>query len=478
MRIAGFWIVAGLFATTSISYSQSGYVSGRPSIDCANLSNTVALILCNVPEAARADWDVNAASWALNFNLNDTQRRLFEGEQGTWRQSLDRTCALPRYQTPEDQAGQAAAEAIGRMMLGSGFRLPGMQPITPGHVACLINAYRARAAVLRSKLKGDALTESQLSPEQHADLQRALIAKGFLHQGQMDSGAPDAEFGSITRGAIAGFQQSVGAPATGFLSDEQRSVLLESPEEREARIARAAAEEKARRDAVIAQAAEAKAKEEARIAAERQAAQAAAEEKARRDAEEARVAAEADAAKEWRRRVDESRSKGPQYAARAGINWSLSEEKNLMTDDVDYTVTSVQPNGHGAQATVEGSCQKGRVVFLATLTEAKTRDPLGLPTFDNMTTVGEKRINDEPVFSTRFHNDTFRNRILVSALTSLDKTESIETTWRVLAQIETSLGSIIVQIPTFDANVQKLMTACQRQAEMARRRGGVPDAPN
>jgi Putative peptidoglycan binding domain len=457
MRIAGCWIAASLFATTSICYSQSGYVSGRPSIDCANLRNTVALILCNVPEAARADWDVNAASWALNFILNDAERQAFEQDQQTWRQSLDRLCALPRYQTTEDQAGQAAAEAIGRMMLGSGFRLPGMQPITSSHVNCLINAYRTRSAVLRSKLTGNDLAESRLSPEQHADLQRALAEKGFLDMGP---GSPDAEFGPTTRDAIKRFQQSVGAPPTGFLSDDQRSVLLESPGEREARIARAAAEEKAKQDAE-----------------KRQAAQAAAEEKARRDAEDARIAAEAEAAKEWRERADEARAKGPQFAEQTGIKWSLSEEKDLMTDDFDYTVRSVQSNGHGAQATVVGSCQKSRVVFLATLSESNGGEPIGLPTFENMNIVGDKRINDDPVFTTHFRTDKFRNRIVVSTLASLDTTESIETTWRILARVETSLGSITIQIPTFDANVQKLMTACQRQAEMARRRGGLTDAP-
>jgi hypothetical protein len=83
-----------------------------------------------------------------------------------------------------------------------------------------------------------------------------------------------------------------------------------------------------------------------------------------------------------------------------------------MTDDIDYTVTTIQPNGKGAQASIEGTCQKpGRVVFLATLMDAAERDaPLGLPTFENMTIVGNKRINDDPEFVTSFPNDKFRNR--------------------------------------------------------------------
>jgi hypothetical protein len=141
------------------------------------------------------------------------------------------------------------------------------------------------------------------------------------------------------------------------------------------------------------------------------------------------------------------------------VKWSLSEQKNLMTDDIDYTVTTIQTNGKGAQASIEGTCQKpGRVVFSATLNDSSDREtPLGLPTFENMTIVGNKRINDEPQFATSFQNDKFRNRIVVATLSSLDPTESIETTWRVLAEVETSLGSMIIQIPLFDVNIQKLV---------------------
>jgi hypothetical protein len=39
------WIAAILLASASVSYSQSGYVRGQPSIDCTTAHNTVALIL-------------------------------------------------------------------------------------------------------------------------------------------------------------------------------------------------------------------------------------------------------------------------------------------------------------------------------------------------------------------------------------------------------------------------------------------------
>jgi peptidoglycan hydrolase-like protein with peptidoglycan-binding domain len=476
MKITIACIAGFLLANASVCYSQNGYVHGQPSIDCTNVHNNVAVILCNVPEAAQADWDLNSSWWARYFPLNDTQRQMLDLEQHAWRQSLDQKCALPRYQTREDQTGRAMAEAFGRMLLRPGIRIPGPQPITQSHVNCLVSAYHARAAMLRSKLTGDALAEALLSPEEHAELQQALAEKGYLRADQIGPGTHDGEFGPITRNAIKQFQQSLGAPASGFLSNDQRLALLESPQQA---------------------AAAAKAKEDAQIEAKRQQAQAEADKMAKQEAEKKRLEeeaekkrlvaeaekkhleAEAEAAKEWGRRVDEARKKGPEYADKMGQKWSLSEQQNPMTDDIDYTVTTTQRNGKGAEASIEGTCQTpGRVVFLATLLDGANPDaPLGLPTFEDMTIVGKKRINDDPAFATSFPNDKFRNRIVVASLSSLHPTESLETTWRIMGEIETSLGSIVIQIPMFDASVQKLLVACKRLGEAANRNAGVPDVP-
>jgi peptidoglycan hydrolase-like protein with peptidoglycan-binding domain len=494
MKITVACVAAFLLAGTSLSYSESVYVPGQPSIDCAKARSTVATILCSVSEAAAADWDVNAATWALYFSVNESQRRIVDADQQRWRQSLDSFCALPRQQTPEDRASLAMAHLAGRMMLGPGFNVPGPQPITRAHERCLINAYHARTAMLRSKLSGDALAEARLSTEQRVKLQEALADKGFLRPDQVGPGTHDGEFGPITRKAIKQFQGSLGAFPSGFLTSDQRFALLERPEERKARIARGAAEAKERDAQIEAErrAAEAAAKEQAkrdaeqkrleaqaatdakaeRDAAERRAAEAAAKEQAKQDAEQKRLEAEAEAAKEWARRLDEARKKGPQYVAQVGLKWSLSEKQNPMTDDNDYTVTSVQPNGMGAEAFIEGTCQKGgRAVFLATLNETDDqKTPLALPTFQNGAIVGDKRINDEPVFPTALRNDRFKNRIVVTTLSSLDPAESIETTWRVLAQVETSRGPILVTIPLFDSNIQKLLGACKKRGEIANRR--------
>ena len=486
-----------LLANTGFSYAQTGSFSNSPSIDCSRVRSAVASILCNVPEAARADWEVNSATWALYFSVGEPGQRQLDADAQAWRQSLERICTLPYLPTEQEKAGREMGRMFGQIILGQGLRIPGPQPITQGHISCLIDAYRARAAMLRSRLKGDAITESRLTPEQHAEIQGALATKGFLRVDQVGPGTHDGEFGPITRNAIKAFQQSMGAIPNGFLTNEQQSALLETPGQREARdaqlAAQAAAEAKAKQDAQIkaaAQAAaEAKAKQDAQIKAAAQAAakakakqdaqiKAAAEEKAKRDAENARLEAEAKAAKAWRLKVEEAQTKGSQYAEKADFKWSLTEADNPMTDDKDYTVTSQQSNGKGVAATIEGTCEKpGHVAFVATLEDAQDlKSPLGLPDFQNGYIAGNKRINDAPLFPTRFPSQKFRNSILISALTSLAGQEAIETTWRVLAEIETARGRIILQIPMFNSNVQKLLVACARQYENAKIRGGLAAA--
>jgi peptidoglycan hydrolase-like protein with peptidoglycan-binding domain len=474
MKITTASVAAFLLAGTSLCYSQAGYVPGQPSIDCTEVQNTVGRILCSGPEAAQTDWDFNSAWWALYFTVNDTRK--LDMDQQAWRTSLDRICALPRQLTQEEQTGQSMAQVFGRMIVGPGLQIPGPQPITQANVICVLNAYHARTAWLRSNLKGDALAESQLSTKQHAELQEALALKGFLRPDQIGYGTHDGEFGPVTRSAIKQFQQSLGASPSGFLSGDQRSDLLEPPAAREARLAKAAkaaADEEAKRKAV------AIAEQDARDAAQRQAAKDAADEEAKRKAEIERLEEEASAAKEWRRKIDEARIKGAQYAEKSDFKWSLSEIDNPMTDDKDYTVTSAQPNKTGAIADVEGTCQKpGRVTFVANLSDSADRtSPLGLPDFAPGYIAGNKRINDDPVFPERFPTQKYRNSILVSTLLSLDPVESIESTWRVLAEVETARGRIIIQIPMFNANVQKLLIACGKQYENAKKRGGLPDAP-
>jgi hypothetical protein len=405
------------------------------------------------PEAAEADWDVNRAYWALFTD---------DREEITFNKEVNQRCALPTLETPHEQTGRIFVQELARRM-GSPLPNVGMQPLTDQHVRCVINAFRNRATALRTRLRGDALAESNWTPDEHIDIQVALDRKGFMRNRDKRYGvAPDGQFGPNTRTAIKEFQRSINAELTGFLTNEQRIALVESPEERAAREARQAAAEKARQDAIEAK----------RLA----------DLKARQDAdakERKRLEEEVAKATERRRKIEEAKKKGEEYAKKeTDLSWSLSERDNPMTDEKEYTVSSIQLE-HGVAASVEGKCQKNQVYFEATILDAKDPNaPLGIPGHRSGGIVGNKRINDETAFATTFPTSGFRNRIVMAPLSfDNDATESADATWRILGEVETANGTIIIKLPTFDPNIQKLIVSCKKQNEIENRRRGLRDAP-
>jgi len=385
---------------------------------------------------------MSSAYWAAFKNDKD------ENEQNAFNQSMGWRCSLPPQPSELERFYTFPLH-------------PAAPPITEAHVRCVISVFNTRTGILRARLRGDALDESRLTPEEHIEIQQALIVKGLLsNRVQKYRANADGQFGPNTRAAIRDYQQSIGAMPTGFLSAQQRLALLESPEEIEARAARAAAEAKAKQ-------AELDAKKRAEEVAKR--------------AEQQRLEEEAAKAVEWRQKIDEAQQKGPEYAAKtADVKWTLREQANPMTEETEYTVLSTQMNDTGAVATVEGFCEKNQVSFQATLENA--HDPnvsLGFITsrFD-LGIIGKKRINDGSVEPTSFPAEKWRNRITVSNLSfTHDAAEAVETTWRVLAEIETSRGTLYIKIPMFNEKVQKLIANCQHRYQLEKQRGGHPDAP-
>ena len=165
--------------------------SSKPTIDCVNTGSPVGLILCNDEHAARADWDVNASAWAYAASLEDVERNAFWQQHQEWIASLSAACRLTRTMSRAERE-------------------------------CLINAYRARAKMLQSRLSSDALAETKLEPEQRAAIQTRLISLGLL------SGEPDGQFGPNTRAAIKRFLESNGLQGGAYFTAEQRQALLAS----------------------------------------------------------------------------------------------------------------------------------------------------------------------------------------------------------------------------------------------------------
>jgi hypothetical protein len=173
------------------------HLSENASIDCAKVtsspsSSTVARILCSGRDGAAADWDLNSVLWSIAGTNNEGQQRAFDKEQDRWRASLNSACSV---QIPSPT-------------------------FFPSQQECVIRAFHSRAAALRSRMSGDALVESKLSPKDHARIQLSLSARGLLQD------KPDGEFGATTRQAIKRFQSTEGEATTGFLTKVQSARLL------------------------------------------------------------------------------------------------------------------------------------------------------------------------------------------------------------------------------------------------------------
>jgi peptidoglycan hydrolase-like protein with peptidoglycan-binding domain/uncharacterized protein YecT (DUF1311 family) len=167
-------------------------LSDKASIDCTKAGSTVAKILCGSRDGAKADWDLNSTLWALAGTLAGAPQKAFDQDQIRWRSWLNSKCLQPQS---------------------------GGSDISQEQQRCVIDEFHSRADKLRSQLTGDGLTESKLTPEQHAQIQESLIARDLLRS------PADGEFGSSTRQAITKFQEVEGVPQTGFLSSEQASKL-------------------------------------------------------------------------------------------------------------------------------------------------------------------------------------------------------------------------------------------------------------
>jgi hypothetical protein len=236
-------------------------------------------------------------------------------------------------------------------------------------------------------------------------------------------------------------------------------------------------------------------------AAERAAAEQAAAEKAAADkaaAEQAaadRVAAEKAATEQARRKAEaelarqnELYQKGVEYAALAETHWNIARKQNEMTDQTDITVSSVQKNELGIVAEVHGSCKDNEeVAFSALIVDSEGKPSLTLP---GRTSFGAElgsgipvlyRVNDATPYNTILPSLEFSNKFQVVVFGAPGgKSETPDNTarlvvamlganiflkpanvWRVMAELKTSNGAIIVKIPMFDSNIQELMQSCK-----------------
>lgn len=176
--------------TSEVNSSQVQPLSGKPTFDCAKGQTVVARIICSGEAGAKADWDVNSAYWATYFSLPEESRDQFDQDQQHWIWGLSDACRITRREPTQAQT------------------------------QCVLAAYHDRAAKYRSRLRGDALAESRLTPGQHAAIQQGLIERGLLND------TADGEFGTNTQIAIKQLQSQSGLSASGFLNAQQRQQYI------------------------------------------------------------------------------------------------------------------------------------------------------------------------------------------------------------------------------------------------------------
>jgi peptidoglycan hydrolase-like protein with peptidoglycan-binding domain len=176
----------------SESIGNIGNISATPTFDCTKARTPTARIICLDQTGAKADWDLTSAFWARYFTLDASARDGFSQAEDNWFPSLNRPCQLQ----------------------------PTQDTFSGTQRQCVLGAYARRATLFRSQLNGDALYESQLTPEQHAQIQAELIRRGLLND------AADGEFGQNTRNAIKAFQEQSGFPNSDFLTTHQLQQLL------------------------------------------------------------------------------------------------------------------------------------------------------------------------------------------------------------------------------------------------------------
>jgi peptidoglycan hydrolase-like protein with peptidoglycan-binding domain len=171
--------------------------SSKPSFECSQAQDSVSSILCADQDGALADWDMTSAGLALKGSLDRVDRQAFARDEIFWIRELTRACALP----------------------------PAPSRISTDQKSCVLRAYHERAEFYRRELNGDALAESKLGPEDHARIQNALVALGFLQD------RPDGKFGPRTRDAIRRYQFSRKLPQKGFLTTKSiRQLLADYPD--------------------------------------------------------------------------------------------------------------------------------------------------------------------------------------------------------------------------------------------------------
>jgi peptidoglycan hydrolase-like protein with peptidoglycan-binding domain len=186
-------------ATAAAQERPPGAAEPSPAIDCVKDRSALALAVCHDKAATAAAHRAATTYLALYFSLEESKRAAFRTEHMAWLSGLGAACTAP--------AGNPV--------------LPGASPPPSGPAPdCLKRMLGQKADAYRKRLDAAALEEINLPPLTQKKIQKRLIELKLM------SGGADGMFGAGTRVAIRSFQASAGHAQTGFLTAEERGMLL------------------------------------------------------------------------------------------------------------------------------------------------------------------------------------------------------------------------------------------------------------
>lgn len=181
---------------------------------------------------------------------------------------------------------------------------------------------------------------------------------------------------------------------------------------------------------------------------------------------------------EWERSVEEAKQKGPEYARTSGTKWAIDRKKNEMTDKEEVSVTSDQSNQNGAVAHVFGHCLEGSagavLVFDALITDEGGKSSVQLPGIEtklasdysgamhkSTSLWALQRRNDLPPEKAAIpSSEGFDNEFRIWGLNPVSRRIVPTKSWRLITQITTDRGDLIIKIPVYDPAVQQAYHAC------------------
>lgn len=258
-------------------------------------------------------------------------------------------------------------------------------------------------------------------------------------------------------------------------------------EEKQAERAERAAREKAAKENAVRQ--QEQQQRDARERQERERQQATARVEQEKAAKESSTRKEKEFAERVAMAETEAKEKGAEYAKSSGTKWTLHQKKDEMTGKSDTKVFSHQKNSGGATGEVVGECDESGFSFLVTIVDGNGRQTIGFPEKRrDGGVVGRFRENDAEVRAAKFESIKGSNRFMLvwipnqKGLSEIKQSFGLEnealekllasagsvaifrgekTLWRLLTEIETSVGPLTIKIPTFDPAIRKALDECK-----------------